>query len=225
MLKVPELTRVSTVDAIVNALREMILTGALPAGSPLREAELCAQFGVSRHSLRSALQTLVQMGLAHRDQSRSVVVTTLTPDDVEDVYRLRSLLEEEAVEVLSRNKELLGPVREALDALLDLPEGASWTEVRDADLTFHAALVDALQRPRTSRVFASLVGELRLAFLQVHAELEQKREIDTQHRRIMEAIESGDPEAARRCVREHLDAARHDITAALTAVVETAAHR
>lgn len=209
------LHRVSTVDAIVNALREAIFSGALPLGSALREAELCQKYGVSRHSLRTAFQALIQSGLAQREPSRSVTVTRLTPADVDDVYRLRLLLELEAVEVLCQTPTALGPVRDALNELVDLPASVDWTVLRDADLSFHRALVDALHRPRTSRVFLSLLDELRLAFLQVQPQLEERSAIVEQHRTIFDAVEAGDCVAAQQCVRAHLEQARLDITAAV----------
>src|SRR3954471_23387224 len=50
------LHRLSTVDALADALRREILDGALPGGAWLRERELCESYGVARHSLRAALR-------------------------------------------------------------------------------------------------------------------------------------------------------------------------
>jgi hypothetical protein len=44
------LRRVSTQEALVDALRSEILSGAVAPGTALKEGELCARFGVSRHT-------------------------------------------------------------------------------------------------------------------------------------------------------------------------------
>ena len=57
------LARVSTVDALVDALRHRVLSGELAPGAAMREVELSEEYGVGRHSLRAALQALVHEGL------------------------------------------------------------------------------------------------------------------------------------------------------------------
>ena len=64
------LHRPSTVDALADALRREILDGELPAGSRLRERELCETYGVARHSLRAALRALATQGLVRIEQHR-----------------------------------------------------------------------------------------------------------------------------------------------------------
>ncbi|MCZ4602816.1 GntR family transcriptional regulator [Streptomyces sp. Lzd4kr] len=212
-----KLTRVSTVDALVAALRESILSGSQAAGTALREADLARSFGVSRHSLRTALQELIHDGLVVHEVNRGVFVKSVTRASVRDIYQLRELLEVEAASELSRRPDRLAVVRATLDALEALPSTAPWGEARDADLAFHRALVDALGRPRTSQTFASLAGELRLAFLQIKTELEDRADVARQHREIFDAIAAGKRGEAMRLVRAHLRAAQIDICTALEA--------
>ncbi|HTO01809.1 MAG TPA: GntR family transcriptional regulator, partial [Microthrixaceae bacterium] len=53
------------VDEVVNRLRECIVDGTLPAGTPLPQVALAAQLGVSRTPLREALRVLDSEGLVH----------------------------------------------------------------------------------------------------------------------------------------------------------------
>src|SRR4051794_8940927 len=87
------LHRISTGDALVAALQEQVLDGTLPGGTALREADLRDTFGVSRHTVRTALQTLAHRGLVRLEPNRSASVPRLTPDDVRDLFRLRTVLE------------------------------------------------------------------------------------------------------------------------------------
>jgi len=205
------LQRVSTVDALTAALRDQVLDGTLPGGTPLREAELCEVFGVSRHTVRTALQALAHEGLARQEPNRGAFVPRLTADDVVDLFRLRTVLELTAVHALAQEPQRREPPRAALRALHALGEQASWTEVRDADLDFHRALVDALESPRTSRTHAALMTELRLCFLELQPELEHPRDVARQHQEILAAIELGDADEAARLLREHLNESRENI--------------
>ena len=83
-------------------------------------------------------------------------------------------------------------------------DAAPWTEVRDADLTFHRALVDALGSPRTSRTYGALMTELRVCFLHLQEELEDRLAVAGQHAEILEAIEAGDAVAATGLLGAHL---------------------
>ena len=59
----------------------------------LKEAELAAEFGVSRTPIREVLQLLSQDGLTDILPNRGATVTSLTPDDIEEIYEIRKALE------------------------------------------------------------------------------------------------------------------------------------
>ena len=104
MASVPDLRleRVSTVEAAANAVRELILDGRLEPGTRLREAEFAERLGIARHSFRAATQILISEGLLRREPNRGVQVPVFEPDDLIDVFRLRTALEVEAVRASAR---------------------------------------------------------------------------------------------------------------------------
>jgi len=69
------LPRLSTVDALTAALRRRILDDDLRPGTPLREEELRREYGVARHSLRSAFRALKAEGLVEIEPNRRLVFT------------------------------------------------------------------------------------------------------------------------------------------------------
>jgi DNA-binding GntR family transcriptional regulator len=212
-VKGERLRSVSTVQALTDALRNQILDGALPGGAPLREADLAGAFKVSRHTVRTALQALGHEGLVDVESNRGAFVHKPDRADVVDLYRLRLALESNALEVLTREPARLREVELRLERLGRLArEGAPWTEVRDADLAFHAALVDAVGSPRMSRIHAGLINELRLSFLQLQHELENPTEVAEQHAELLATIKAGDGPKATALLRRHLGASLADIT-------------
>jgi DNA-binding GntR family transcriptional regulator len=214
------LGRVSTVEALATTVRERILSGQEVPGTPLREAELCQLYGVARHSLRAALQSLSHDGLVVHVPNRGVFVAALTAADVADIYALREALEVQAVTLLASAPGKAVRAEQALQRLVTLPVDAPWQSVRDADLGFHQALVEDLDRPRTSRTFTSLLDELRLAFLQLKPELEDHAEVARQHEEIYASVQRGDGEGAAELIRSHLRTAQQDITASFAGDAE-----
>lgn len=205
---------VSTVDALMATLRERILNGELPAGAPLREAELCAQFRVSRHSLRNAMRGLIASGLLVHQANHGVSVANLTAADVHDIYALRRSLELDAVQEMASHPERQSSVRAALERLERAAVDTPWPQVRDLDLQFHLALVQSMERPRTTRVFENLMDELALAFRQLKGELEVSTAVAQQHRRIFDAAASGSGQLAFHLLFDHLSSAEQTICAA-----------
>src|ERR1700685_2907195 len=80
-------------DAVYLQLRDDIISGALPAGAVLREAELVTRFGVSKTPLRDALVRLQKDGFVDIPPYRSAVVVGYSQTDLREIYELRELLE------------------------------------------------------------------------------------------------------------------------------------
>jgi DNA-binding GntR family transcriptional regulator len=195
------LHRVSTVDALADALRREILDGALPAGAWLRERELCETYGVARHSLRAALRALATEGLVRIEPHRGAHVAQLSPDDVRWLYELRAALEIEAAHLaLERNGgRLPAPVHEALARLEDACAGDSWGAINEAHAELHGAIVAAARSPRIAAAHAALSGEMRLFLLALKPHLPADR-LAADHAALVRGLEREGPSV----LREHL---------------------
>ncbi|MFA1545303.1 GntR family transcriptional regulator [Actinomadura chokoriensis] len=84
---------VRAVDRVYARLRADILDGVHPPGGRLGEAELAGQTGSSRTPVREALRRLEVEGLVEVLPHRGARVPDLTPEDLEEIYDLRMLLE------------------------------------------------------------------------------------------------------------------------------------
>src|SRR5699024_7196726 len=89
---------------VVDQLRRLIITRQLPTGTHLVEAQLSANFAVSRGPVRDALRQLETEGLVESRRRGSFVIG-LGVDDLEELYGLRQLLEAEAVRLFVRRPE------------------------------------------------------------------------------------------------------------------------
>ncbi len=80
-------------DLVVEALREMILSGQILPGQRLRQEELTRMLGVSATPVREAIRLLEADGLLCGEAHHGVSVVEITPDELQDIGRIRSMLE------------------------------------------------------------------------------------------------------------------------------------
>src|SRR6185503_14192274 len=85
-------------NKIIVALRSAIETGILAPGTRLIEKDLCDQLHVSRTSLREALRELQAEGIFEPMSARGLTINTISREDAENAYRIRSVLEALVVE-------------------------------------------------------------------------------------------------------------------------------
>ena len=77
---------VTTASSLAESLREELLSGEYPPGTPLGDADLVERAGVSAATARAALSELEHDGLVVHSLHRGVEVVRITPDDVRDIY-------------------------------------------------------------------------------------------------------------------------------------------
>ena len=97
--------RQSTTEQAAAALRDAILTGKIPPGTPLREVALAAELGVSRNTVREAARLLGGEGLVRHQMNRGIVVAEITAADVRDIYAARAAVEAAAAEALTVHRD------------------------------------------------------------------------------------------------------------------------
>jgi DNA-binding GntR family transcriptional regulator len=195
----------AVVDSLTDALRREILDGERPAGSRLVEQELCARYGVARHSLRAALRALAAEGLIRVEPNRGARVAKLSADEITWLYELRTALETEAARLaLERHGgRLPAPVHVALAELQSActAEPFTWGPVNQAHAGLHHAIVAAAASPRIEAAHLALSGELRL-FLNQLEPLWTPERMASGHAALVEGLEREGPSVLREHLRE-----------------------
>src|ERR1700751_722073 len=103
--QVPDIRRVDLPEArqaiphVHAYLRECILDGTLPPGTKLSQVSLAAQLGISRTPLREVLRMLQEEGLVEIEPNQRTRVAGLDPQELDDVYASRILLETLALSI------------------------------------------------------------------------------------------------------------------------------
>jgi DNA-binding GntR family transcriptional regulator len=207
-----DLQSVSATEALARALRNRILSGEIAPGTRLPELELVHSYGVARPTVREALQLLVHQGLLQRRPNHTASVLELTPEAVGDIFFARAPIELHAVRTLAQRGEDIPAARDAVERFEALGDEVGWSDVVEADMAFHMALMDAVASPRLARVYAVLEGEIRLCIAQLRPAWHTPSALAEEHRQVLEGILAGSVTAAEERMREHLDKAVRDLT-------------
>ncbi|OLT45254.1 GntR family transcriptional regulator [Saccharomonospora sp. CUA-673] len=204
-------SRESTAAIIARQLREAIMTGALPPGAQLGEAELAAQFQVSRGPLREAMQRLVSEGLLRSERHRGLFVIDLEPGDVQDIYAARTAVERAAATLVVRSAdrdEVAATLDDAVKAMAEADEQGDPTALSEADLRFHEALIEASGSPRLRRIARTLMIETRMCLSALQRTYPgdgyETDERIAEHKAITDAVRSGAERHLLRLLEEHM---------------------
>jgi DNA-binding GntR family transcriptional regulator len=92
--------RATLTDQALRQIREAIRSGKLKPGDRLLETQLAEEMHISRFPIREALRYLEKEGLVQTEPFKGTYVAQLTEKDMEELYSLRSAIEELAVRIL-----------------------------------------------------------------------------------------------------------------------------
>lgn len=206
---------VSIVDAIAADLRSRVFSGELGSGEALTETDVATSYEVARPTAKASIEKLVAEGLLDRGTHKTARVVDLGPESVRDIYLARAYLESEVLRRLARTKDVPQEAVQANRDIAALKTGAP-LDVVEPDMRFHTSLIDAVGNERISRMYRSLVGEVRLCMVRVQSlHLLDTELILAEHQKILELIEGGQGEAAAELLDEHLGRARERLVAAM----------
>lgn len=204
---------VSIADAAEAQLRTMLFNGDIEPGQELKDTMLAEEFGIARPTVRTVVQRLVAEGLLERRPGHSAHVRTVTVDDVEDLYRVRRLIEFEAVRIIIAEGRTTTAVDESLNAFRQA--GETWGAGPDADAAFHTAVVHAAGSPRLSRAFNAVSAEMRLMVGLLRTRYSSLSELFDEHSSLLHELAGGDVDEALRLWADHIDDAKTFLTESL----------
>lgn len=202
------ITRTSLAEAVYETLLECIVTGQLASGTELSELALAEQFDVSRTPVHDALRRLAYDGLVEQQSNRKARVARFTPDEMVEVYGMRSLLEAGAAALAAKrlSDDQLSEMRRAADALAAAEDEVDWpARAIEFDLWFHGQIAQAAGNRRLERDIGRYRQLIR-GLCRMTGTRANLRAALAEHLAVLAALEARDAAAARDAMSCHIEA-------------------
>lgn len=181
-------------EAVLAELRQFITTGRLRPGQQIVQDALAVQLGVSRVPLREALKILEGEGQVTYVAHRGYFVTELSLSDLLEVYRIREILEAEAVNIamprmtdedIDRMEEADRDVRAAADI-------ADVIAMTAANRRFHFTLIETCALPRLVRLIKLLWDATEVYRSVYYNDADNRELVEAEHQALVSAVRAGD---------------------------------
>lgn len=215
-------------DIVVQRIMTTIRKGELKPGERIpSHDELCERWGISRTTIREALNKLESMGILTKYQGRGTYINSITAQEVIPANQMGSLLDKTAVLQLLEARKLVEPLIASLSAQrrthaelqtlqkrLDELEQANTTNDHElysrADHEFHLFISKMSKNEFLEVMMRNISAPLAVQQMEVISlkPEEQDRisaESQSLHQRIFDAIRDGDPQAAKSSMELHLE--------------------
>lgn len=195
---------------LYDALLDRIISGDLAPGTRLIEDDIAREYQTSRTPVREVLFAFEKDGLVERTRNRGARVRVFGPEDVDELFDIRKVLELFCITRMA-TAPCLAELMDLRRRLLAI-EGKSGKAWRDEqiriDLDLHELIVANCGNRRLTahlKNLSVLIRSLQTASHQRALRTETARETGRQHLRIIEALIVRDGDLAQRLLAEHIE--------------------
>lgn len=171
----------------------------------LSENAIAEASGISRTPVREALLRLESSGLLRRIPHKGAFVPALTEADIQELMEVRRVIGEWATRKVTAERRVSV---DQLEAILAKQEEHLGDPVKfiEQDIVFHNAIVHGAGNPTLEAVYESQrFKQERLGLQAVLANRGRSEKVLAEHRAMVEAIKSGDPDKAAEAARDHIN--------------------
>lgn len=194
---------------VANEIIQAIATGELKPGDRVIEQHIAEQMRISRAPVREALRELEGQGIIRTVDRKGSFIAELSPGDMEELFSLRGLLEGFAARLaVSRLDEHDIAQLVGLSGQMQLAAQASDSRAfMEADLAFHNLVCERAGHAQLSKTLEALKTRIRLFVLMSKQALTATHQLESEvdaHRRLIEVLESRDPDECEKAFRDHI---------------------
>jgi DNA-binding GntR family transcriptional regulator len=205
-----------------RALKQLIVTRALSAGAKVTAEGLARRFGVSRTTVKGALDQLAVEGLVEVRPQVGTFVRGLTVRDVRDVWDVRVMLEvfaarRGALAASEAQRHELRWLVEEMAPLVDEREYREADYVRSVALNqrLHELIVESADNSYVQSIYRQLSAHFHIADFRSRRGVRRADLGLLEHRAIVEAYERRDPERAAAALTRHIQRSRDVVLRAM----------
>ncbi|MEU8975800.1 GntR family transcriptional regulator [Streptomyces monashensis] len=203
---VAQLKSVSLREQAREALRTRIVLGEIEPGQVESVINVAAALGVSVTPVREAVMDLANLGIVEVIRNRGFRVPVLTDHDLDEIFRLRTMLEAPAMSEVTEllDGQAVPQFRQLAEQITEAAREGDLTSFLDLDRQFHLGLLELLGNRRLVAMVGQLRDQARMQGLQKLADQGELARSGEEHIEIVDAVESGNAELAADLMRGHL---------------------
>jgi DNA-binding GntR family transcriptional regulator len=192
------------VEVVAGELRRLVVEGHWAPGARLVEAHLAAELGVSRNPVREALHLLEAEGWVEVEPRKGARVKVVSVDEAEHLFHVRGALESLAAGLAARRRSAgaVTTLRSIVSAGLTAVDSGRLGDLPPLNTAFHVALCDAAGNPELTTIMGPLRD--RIQWLYAARVRDRAPASWAEHGDIVDAIDAGDEDLARRLAGDHI---------------------
>jgi DNA-binding GntR family transcriptional regulator len=204
---------ISVREKTYDYLKTNILSGHFVPGERLAEEHLAEELGVSRTPVREALHKLEQEGLIEPLESRGFRVPQDSPEEIEDLFDIRTVLEGYTLKIICERitDEQMAMLEKIIEKADDALRRKRIDEVFQWNTQFHDTLHSMVADKRR---FHSLIVNMRKYVLRYRKDtlrnLGAAKRAGDGHQQILLALKLKEPELCERVMRTHIRQSKED---------------
>lgn len=203
--------------ALINEIRQAILSGRYAAGTQLRQDALAEAYGVSRIPVREVLFQLEAEGLVRIVPQRGAIVSTLSREEIDDVFALRVLLEPRLFlgSAPKLDRDDLAQLDERQAEYVRSIAAGKIEDYGRLNSELHMAMYHRAEMPRSQQIVASLLQTSdRYTRVQLSSQAAMNRAM-TEHAELIGLCRSGEFDKAAVLLADHIASVRTDLITVL----------
>lgn len=205
-------------ETVLQYLRVALATGQILPGQQLVQEELAESLGVSRVPIRESLRILEGEGLVTYHPNRGYFVTELSTTDLAELYRIRELLEAEALSraVIEVSDADINDIEQLLEQVEKAVAAGDVEAITHANRAFHFAIIELSGMNRLSRLIRQLWDASDIYRTVYFRDAKNRDRIKAEHREILSALRARDAQALIHAQNHHRDEAVQALNSVIT---------
>ena len=191
---------------VFEYLKNAIIDQTITPGSRLVESKIADMLGISRTPLREALHKLEREDWIEKTGSGGFQVVTLTKDDIEQTFGIRSVLEAYAARLAAENhkdKDLI-PLEKKIKEFKICLETKNSDELQKINTEFHDLLYALSKSPKLIKMINQLRAQISRYRQIILKQIEYAHKSNEDHIKMLDAIKNRDGKAVEQLVRQHI---------------------
>jgi DNA-binding GntR family transcriptional regulator len=206
LLGADSIPRRSLHDELTERLRTLITRGDLAPGEKVPEKELCSQFGVSRTPLREALKVLASEGIVTLKPNRGAVVSSLTADELEEVFPVMGALEALSGEIACRHitDREIKTIHALHKTMVEHWQRGELQPYFRLNQKIHETILEATRNETLKAIYRGLSGRILSARYIANMSPERWAKAVEEHEAILNALDARDGVQLSKILKSHL---------------------